>query len=193
MSEPSGVPPGPMPGIPPRPPGLRGFLMGPRLVNHKGFWFLLTIFILVAIVFSVAFYEFTVTLQPLPTAPVEFAPAYMVAGNGTFNVSSDGNASWAWQNFTVNLTINNFGAVAVPLAASGANASFLIGSTTTKAWYHVVWWDKDHNGRVSTGDAFTVTGDHAALPGLSYVKVTLTWMDGVWHQDEYFVTSETIV
>ncbi len=183
--------PGPVT-IPPRPPGLRGFLMGPRLVDHKGFWFVIVIFVLVLVVFSIAFYEFTITLRPIPTAPVQFDAAYMVGQNGTFNVSSDSNASWPWQNFTVNLTINNFGTPAVPLAASGRNATVLIGSSQ-KNYYDIVWEDRDHNGRVSVGDVFWVTGNGVGLPQLSYVEFNLVWNHGAWTAVEYFVTSSAIV
>lgn len=179
--------------IPPRPKGLRGFLMGPRLVDRKGFSFVVVIFVLVLVVFSVTFYEFTITLQPLANAPVQFAPAYMVGQNGTFNVTSVDNTSWPWQNFSVNLTINNFGAAAVPLAPSGQNATFLIGSSTTKSYFHVIWVDRDHDQSVSVRDVFWVTGDGTGLPGLSYVKVSLIWGHDAWHADEYFVTSSTIV
>ena len=167
--------------------------MGPRLVDHKGFWFIVVIFVLVLVVFSLTLYEFTVTLQPLPRAPVQFNPAVMSGQNGTFNVSSVDYTAWPWQNFSVNLTINYFAAAAVPLAPSGHNATFYLGSSTTKNYYHVVWLDRDHDGRVSVGDTFWVTGDHVGLPALSYVTFSLIWGNGVWHADEYFVTSSTIV
>ncbi len=193
----SSVPPSgstsPPPELPARPPGWRGFLRGPRLADRRGFRFLVAIFVLVLVMFAIAFYGFVTTLQPLPSAPVGFDPAYMSGGNGTFNVSSVGNGSWTWTNFTVNLTINNFGTAAVPLAASGRNATFLIGSTTQKNYYHVRWLDQDRNGLVSVGDVFWVTGDGAALPALSYVKVSLTWGGGAWTAVEYFVTSSAIV
>lgn len=179
--------------LPARPKGLRGFLMGPRLVDHKGFWFIVVIFVLVAVVFAIAFYEFTITLQPLPSAPVRFSSAVMVRGNGTFNVTSVSNATWPWQNFTVNLTINNVGGVAVPLAPSGANATFLIGSPTHKDYYHVVWHDRDQDGKVSVGDSFWVTGDTVGLPPLSYVKFSLIWDRGTWAAVEFFTTSSAIV
>lgn len=184
---------GSSPPIPPRPAGLKGFLRGPRLVDRKGAGFLLVIFVLVVVVFAIAFYEFTVTLQPIPSAPVHFSPAYMVHQNGTFNVTSVDNASWPMGNFTVNLTINNFGAAAVPLAPSGQNATFLIGSSTQKDYFHVLWLDRDHNGRVSVGDSFWVTGNGVGLPGLSYVKFSLIWDQGAWTAVEYFVTSSAIV
>ncbi len=193
----SAVPPSDSPGTPPtlpaRPSGWRGFLRGPRLADRRGFGFLVAIFVLVIVVFAVAFYGFMTTLQPLPSAPVQFAPAYMSGGNGTFNVSSVSNASWLSTGFTVNLTINNFGASAVPLAASGKNATFLIGSNTQKNYYHVAWVDRDRDGKVSVGDVFWVTGDGVGLPGLSYVKVSLIWNDGAWTALEYFVTSPAIV
>ena len=179
--------------LPERPPGLRGFLRGPRLADRKGARFLLVIFVLVVVVFAIAFYEFTVTLQPLPSAPVQFSPAYMVNQNGTFNVTSVGNASWPWENFTVNVTINDFGTVAVPMAPSGQNATLLIGSSTQKDYYHVVWLDRDHDGRVSVGDTFWVTGNGVGLPALSYIKFSLSWRDGTWTAVEYFVTSSAIV
>lgn len=193
MSTPPAPAPSPGPSLPARPPGLRGFLRGPRLVDRRGFGFVLVIFVLVAVVFAIAFYEFTVTLQPLPSAPVRFGPAYMVNQNGTFNVSSDSNGSWSWQNFTVNLTINNFGGAAVALAASGANATLLVGSPTHKDYYHVVWLDRDHDGRVSVGDSFWVMGSGVGLPALSYVKFSLVWNHGAWTAAEYFVTSSAIV
>lgn len=182
--------PSPMP-EPPR--GLRGFLRGPRLVDHKGLWFIVVIFVLVAVVFAIAFYEFTITLQPIPNAPVKFSAAYMVGGNGTFNVSDVSNASWPWQNFTVNLTVNNFGAVAVPMASSGANATLQIGPAAHKDFYHIVWLDRDHDGKVSVGDVFWITGDGVGLPSLSYVAFSLIWNDGAWTAPEYFVTSSAIV
>ncbi len=193
-----GSAPGPTPAsshiaVPPRPKGLRGFLQGPTLVDHKGFWFVLAIFLVVLLVFGIAFYEFAVTLRPIPSAPVQFSTAYMVDQNGTFNVTSVDNASWPWQNFTVNLTINNFGFYAQPLAPSGENASFLIGSSTKRATYNVVWLNRDHNGLVSVGDVFWVTGDGVGLPQLSYVAFTLIWHGGAWTSYEYFVTSSAIV
>lgn len=183
----------PSPAMSPRPKGLRGFLGGPRLVDHKGLGFLLVIFLLVVVVFAIAFYEFTITLQPLPSAPVQFSPAYMVHQNGTFNVTSVDNASWPWQNFTVNLTINDFGTTAVPLAPSGQNATLLVGSSSHKDYYHIVWLDRDHDGKVSVGDSFWVTGDGVGLPALSYVKFSLSWNRGAWTAVEYFVTSSAIV
>lgn len=183
----------PAPSLPSRPSGWRGFLRGPRLFDRKGFGFVVAIFALVLVVFAVAFYGFVTTLQPLPSAPVQFAAAYMLGGNGTFNVTAVGNASWTWTGFTVNLTINNFGAAAVPLAASGHNATFYIGSPTQKNYYHVIWTDTDRDGRVSVGDVFWVKGDGVGLPGLSYVKVSLIWNRGTWTASEYFVTSSAIV
>ncbi len=181
------------PTIPPRPKGLRGFLRGPSLVDHKGFGFILVIFVIVIVLFAVAFYEFTITLRPIPSAPVQFSAATMVNQNGTFNVTSDSNASWAWQNFTVNLTLNNFGGVAVPMAASGTNATLLVGSATHKDYYHVVWLDRDHDGKISVGDTFWVTGNGVGLPQLSYVQFSLSWNGGAWTAVEYFVTSSAIV
>jgi len=172
---------------------LRGFLRGPRLVDRRGLLFVVAIFAMVIVVFVVAFYAFVTTLQPLPSAPVQFSAAYMLGGNGTFNVTSDGNASWPWSGFDVNLTINNFGDVAVPLAASGENATLLIGSSSHKDYYHIIWLDRDHDGKVSVGDAFWVTGDGLPLPALSYCHFSLTWRAGGWTAPEYFVTSETIV
>ena len=195
MVEPAAVPgpDRPFPVPPERPKGLRGFLMGPRLVDRKGFGFVVAIFLLIVAVFAIAFYGFVTTLQPPPSAPVRFSAAVMVGGNGTFNVSSDGNASWAWTGFDVNLTINNFGDAAVPLPASGQNATFLIGSSTHKDYYHIVWLDLDHNGKVSPGDTFWVTGNGAPLPALSYCHVSLIGRAGGWTAPEYFATSETIV
>jgi hypothetical protein len=179
--------------LPPRPPGIRGFLRGPRLADRRGFAFLVTIFILVVAVFAVAFYGFITTLQPLPSAPIRFGRAYMVGGNGTFNVTSDSNTSWSWTGFSINLTINNFGGMAAPLAPSGQNASLLIGSTVHKDPYHVIWVDRDHDGRVSVGDVFWVTGDGVGLPALSYCKFSLTWDATGWTAAEYWVTSNAIV
>lgn len=193
----SGVPPSatetPAAPIPDRPPGLRGFLRGPRLVDRKGLWFIVVIFVLVAVVFAIAFYEFSITLQPIPTAPVQFSTAYIVNQNASFNVTTDGNGSWPWQNFTVNLTVNNFGTVAVPMAPSGENATLLIGSAAHKDYYRVSWQDRDHDGKVSTGDAFWITGNGIGLPQLSYVAFSLSWNRGAWTAMEYFVTSSAIV
>ncbi len=162
-------------------------------MDRKGFWFIIVIFLVVVVLFAVAFYEFMVTVQPIPSAPVKFDVAYMVDGNGTFNVTSVSNASWPWQNFTVNLTINNFGTQAVPMAANGHNATLLIGSSTQKNYYDIVWEDRDHDGKVSVGDAFWVTGNGVGLPGLSYVEFSLIWGHGAWTAVEYFVTSSAIV
>lgn len=182
--------PGPSPS---RPSNLRRFLRGPKLADRKGFAFLVTIFLLIGVVFGVAFYAFLTTLQPMPLAPIQFGPASMAVGNATFNVTGDSNGSWTWTNFTVNLTINNFGGVAVPLPPSGRNATFLIGSTTHKDLYQVVWLDLDHDGKVNRGDAFRVTGDGAPLPALSYCKFSLAWSGGTWTATEYWVTSSAIV
>lgn len=186
-------PEGTVPSPPPRPKGIRDFLQGPQLVDRRGFWFVLAIFLLVIVVFAVAFYAFVASIRPPTVVPIAFAPAYMVAQNGTFNVSSDGNASWPGSGFTVNLSINNVAAVAVPLAASGQNATLLLGTPTHKDVYHILWIDRDHDGAVSVGDGFWVTGNGVGLPALSYVQVSLTWIQGGWTATEYFVTSSTII
>lgn len=193
-SSPASTPRSPAePSVPPRPEGLKGFLRGPRLVDHRGFGFVVVIFVLVLLVFGIAFYAFMTSLQPPSVVPIGFAPAYMLEQNGTFNVSSDGNASWPAAGFEVNLSINNVWAFAVPLAASGQNATVLIGPTAQKDAYHIVWLDRDHNGAVSVGDAFRITGNGVGLPALSYVHFTLTWRAGGWTADEYFTTSSTII
>jgi len=151
------------------------------------------IFVLVVAVFGVAYYAFVTTLSPAAAAPVRFDTAYMVGMNGTFNVSSDSGTAWTWTGFSVNLTINNVGGAAVPLAASGQNASLRIGTPAQKDTYHVVWIDRDGNGAVSVGDAFWVTGDGVGLPALSYVQFSLTWRASGWTATEYFVTSSAIV
>jgi hypothetical protein len=162
-------------------------------VDRRGFGFVVAIFALVVVVFGVAFYGFVSTQRPASSAPVRFSAAVMVDGNGTFNVTADGNATWAWAGFDVNLTINNFGDVAVPLAASGQNATLWVGSSSHKDPYHIVWLDRNHDGKVDVGDGFWVTGDGVGLPGLSYCKFSLMWRAGGWTAVEYWVTSETIV
>lgn len=162
-------------------------------MDHRGFWFVIVIFVGVLIVFGVAYYAFVTTLQPPATAPVGFAPAYMVGGNGTFNVSSDSNGTWGWTGFGVSLTINNFHAASVSLARSGENATLQVGSGTHTDLYHVVWLDRDHDGAVSVGDTFWITGVDVALPALSYVQFGLTWRAVGWTATEYFVTSSAIV
>ncbi len=181
------------PSVPPRAKGLRGFLQGPRLADRRGFGFVLVIFVLVLVVFAAAFYAFVSTDKPATTAPVAFDAAYMVGLNGTFNVSSDSNATWTWTGFDVNLSINNVWAVAVPLASSGQNATLLIGPPTHKDVYHVRWVDRDGNGAVSVGDVFWITGDRAGLPALSYVQFDLGWRSGGWTATEFFVTSSSII
>ncbi|HYM39744.1 MAG TPA: hypothetical protein VEY12_06330 [Thermoplasmata archaeon] len=181
------------PSAPARPRTIRGFLQGPRLVDRRGFWFVLAIFVMVILVFAVAFYAFVTTLKPLATAPVTFAPAYMLGGNGTFNVTSDSNTTWPWTGFSVNLTINNVGTTAVALAPSGGNVTLFIGTSARKDAYHIVWLDRDHNGAVSPGDVFWVTGNGVGLPALSYVQFSLIWRSGGWTATEYFVTSSAIV
>ncbi len=179
--------------VPPRAKGIRGFLQGPRLADRRGFSFVIVIFVLVLVVFAAAYYAFVSTDKPAATAPVGFAPAYMVGLNGTFNVSSDSNASWGWTGFEVNLSINNLWAVAVPLAASGQNATLLIGPPSHKDAYHVRWMDRDGDGAVSVGDVFWITGNGVGLPALSYVQFDLTWRSGGWTATEFFVTSSTII
>ena len=178
---------------PPRPAGLRAFLRGPRLADRKGFGFVVVIFLLVLVVLGVAYYAFVSTLRPVPVAPIRFDNAYMAHGNGTFNVSSDSNTSWNWTGFSVNVSINNVGGDAVPLAASGLNATLYIGTPTHKDAYHVVWIDRDRDGAVSTGDVFSITGAGVGLPPLSYVQFSLTWRVAGWTATEYFVTSSAIV
>ncbi len=68
-----------------------------------------------------------------------------------------------------------------------------MGSSTHKDPYHIVWLDRDHNGAVSPGDVFWITGDGKGLPALSYVQFGLTWRAWNWTATEYFVTSSTIV
>jgi hypothetical protein len=180
---------------PVRPPpiGPRDFLRGPRLADRRGFGFVVLIFVLVVVVFGVAYYAFVTTLTPVPTGPVRFDTAYMVRLNGTFNVSADSGESWSWTGFSVNLSINNVGGNAVPLAASGRNASLVIGTAAHKDTYHVIWIDRDGDGAVSIGDVFWVTGNGIGLPALSYIQFSLTWRAGGWTATEYFVTSSAIV
>ncbi len=178
---------------PRQPSGVRGILRGPRLADRRGFGFVVLIFVLVVAVFGVAYYAFVTTLKPIPSAPVQFDTAYIVRLNGTFNVSSDANSSWSWTSFNVNLSINNAGSVSVPLAATGQNASLLVGTATHKDTYHVIWIDRNGDGAVSVGDVFWVTGDGVGLPSLSYVHFSLTWRTGGWTANEYFVTSSAIV
>lgn len=151
------------------------------------------IFVLVLVVFGAAYYAFVTTLTPAASAPVRFDPAYMVHQNGTFNVSSDSNTSWAWTGFEVNVSINNVWGVAVALGPSGQNATLLVGSSTHRDTYHVRWMDRDGDGAVSVGDTFWITGDGAGLPQLSYVHFSLTWRASGWTANEYFVTSSTII
>lgn len=169
--------------------GIRGFLRGPRLVDRQGFLFLLVVFVLIVVVFGVAFYEFVTHLQPVPSVPIQFSGATMVRGNATFNVTAVGNDSFLWTGFSVNLSVNNFGGTAVRLAASGMNATIVIGSNV----YHVLWFDVDHDGRVNVGDVFWVTGNNARLPPLSYCKFSLRWDPGPWTAAEYWTTSSSIV
>ncbi len=190
-TEPNGATPSTTP--PQRAQGLRGFLRGPRLADRRGFGFVLVIFVLVLVVFGAAYYAFVTTSVPPASAPVQFEAAYMVGLNGTFNVSSDSNATWAWTGFDVNLSINNVGSVAVPLAPSGQNATLLVGPSSPKDAYHVRWIDRDGNGAVSPGDVFWITGDGVGLPALSYVQFQLTWRSAGWTATEYFVTSSTII
>lgn len=187
VSTPAGEP------VRPRPMGLRSFLRGPKLADRRGFGFVVLIFVLVVVVFGVAYYAFVTSLSPIPTAPVRFDAAYMVHLNGTFNVSADSGTTWASSGFTVNLSINNVGGIAVPLAASGQNASILVGTSARKDTYHIVWIDRDGNDAVSVGDTFWVTGYGVGLPALSYVQVSLTWRATGWTATEYFVTSSAIV
>ncbi len=162
-------------------------------MDHRGVWFVVVIFVGVLVVFGVAYVAFVTTLQPPPSAPVAFAAAYMVGGNGTFNVSSDSDASWSWSGFSVNLTVNNFGATAVGLAPSGENATLHIGSGSHALVFDVIWLDRDGNGAVSVGDAFWITGVNVPLPALSYVQFGLIWRAGGWTASEFFVTSSAIV
>ncbi len=178
---------------PQRPPGLRGFLRGPRLVDRRGFGFVVVIFLLVLVVFGATYYAFVTTLKPAASAPIGFDSAYMVLQNGTFNVSSDSNTSWAWTGFEVNLSINNVWGVAAALAPSGQNATLMIGPSAHQDTYHVRWLDRDSDGAVSVGDSFWITGDGIGLPRLSYVQFSLTWRASGWMANEYFVTSSTII
>ena len=178
---------------PQRPPGLRRFLRGPRLADRRGFGFVVVIFVLVLVVFGAAYYAFVTTLKPPASAPIRFDSAYMVLRNGTFNVSSDSNATWAWSGFEVNLSINNVWGAAVALAPNGENATLLVGPSSHRDPYHVRWVDRDGDGAVSVGDVFWITGDGVGLPALSYVQFSLTWRASSWTATEYFVTSSTIV
>ncbi len=190
MSPPSS--PGSLPGSPGGPPrwrSFRDFLRGPRLVGHQGFGLVVAIFIIVGIVFGSTFYVFMTQEKAPPAVPITFTMAFMIDGNGTFNVTSVSNTSYPWTGFSVNLTMNNFGAAAVPLAASGEDAAIVIGPNT----YHITWLDRDGDGKVSVGDAFWVTGNHAQLPPLSYCKFSLIWNAGSWAAVEYWITSSSII
>ena len=131
-----------------------------------------------------------------PSATLAVVSDRAVAGRGdnlNLTVWLNGTGNGQFQRTWVNLTLNNVGFYAQPLAPSGQNATFLIGTPPNQGTYHLLWINRAHNGLVSVGDVFWVTGDGVGLPGLSYVKVSLIWDGGVWHADEYFVTSETIV
>lgn len=154
---------------------------------------MVVIFLLVLVVFGAAYYAFVTTYKPAANAPIRFDSAYMVRQNGTFNVSSDSNATWAWTGFDVNLSVNNVWGAAVSLAPSGQNATLLIGPPSHKDAYHVRWLDRDGDGAVGIGDAFWITGDGVGLPALSYVKFDLVWRASGWTATEYFVTSSTII
>ncbi len=149
----------------------------------------IAVFVVVGIVFGATFYVFITQEKAPPPVPITFTVAYMIGGNGTFNVTSVSNGSYPWSGFSVNLTVNNFGATAVPLAASGQNATIVIGPNV----YHIVWLDRNRDGMVSVGDAFWVTGNRVPLPTLSYCKFSLAWNAGSWAAVEYWITSSSII
>ncbi len=172
---------------------VRAFLLGPKLVDRGGLSFLLAILVLVAAAFGVAFYAWSTSHTSAPLAPVRFTNASMINLNATFSVASVMGGPFPWANFTVQFTFNNFPSTIVPLAPSGSNATVVIGNAASQTVYHVRWIDADHDGNVSAGDVFWITGDGRGLSSLSYCNFSLIWDRGVWTSQLYWTTSETIV
>lgn len=170
---------------PPRPRGLRGMFKPPTFLDRRTVTFLLVIFIIVGLVFSLVFYEFLVNTHAAPPVPVTFTQAYMVGWNGTFNVTGISGGPYPWTQLNVTLTVNDFIGPQVPLAPSGQNASLAIGPDV----YHVVWIDTDHTGMLSVGDVFWVTGDGVGLTPLTYIAFGLSGSGGAWTAHVYWETS----
>lgn len=172
---------------------VRNFLLGPKLVDRGGLSFLLAVLVLIAAAFGVAFYVWTSSHTSPPLAPVRFTNATMVNLNATFSVASAMGGPFPWASFTVQFTFNNFPSNIVPLAPSGSNATVVIGNAASQTVYHVRWIDADHDGNVSVGDIFWITGDGKGLSPLSYGNFSLIWDRGAWTSQLYWTTSETIV
>lgn len=172
---------------------VRRFLLGPKLVDRGGLAFLLGILVLVATSFGVAFYAWSTSHTFPPPAPVRFTNATMMSWNATFSVASIKGGPFPSTNFTVQFTFNNFASNVVPLAASGANATVVIGNGGSQTAYHIRWIDADRDHTVSVGDVFWITGDGKGLSPLSYCNFSLIWDRGVWTSQLYWTTSATIV
>jgi hypothetical protein len=172
---------------------LRRFLLGPKLVDRGGLAFLLAILVLIAAAFGVAFYAWATSHGTAAPAPIQFSAVSMVNHNATFTVSSVQGGPYPAGNFTIQFTFNNFASNIVSLPAGGGNTTLVIGNGGSETVYHIRWLDADHNGSVSAGDVFWVTGDGTGLAGLSYCNFSLIWDRGVWAAQAYWTTSNSIV
>lgn len=155
-----------------------------RAPDRRIFVFLLVVFIVVFSLLGVTFYLFTSQTRPPPSSPIVFSAPVMSRGNATFRVTDVDGGPYRASGFSVNLTVNNFAGIPTPLPPSNQIAWIPIGPNV----YRVTWIDADHDGAVSIGDVFTVTGNGVPLPPLSYCAFRLTWQGG-WSAAVYWTTS----
>lgn len=155
-----------------------------RSSDRRIFAFLVIVFIVVFSLLGVTFYLFTSQIRPSPASPIGFSTPVMSAGNATFRVDRVDGGPYPASGFAVNFTVNNFAGPQIPFPSNNVTASIPIGDLV----YRITWNDADHDGAVSVGDIFTVTGNGVPLPSLSYCAFRLAWQGG-WSATVYWTTS----
>ncbi len=155
-----------------------------RPSDRRIFAFLLVVFIVVFSLLGVTFYLFTTQVRPPPASPIGFSTPTMSAGNATVRVDRVDGGPYPASRFAINLTVNNFAGPQIPLPSTNVTASIPIGNVV----YRITWTDADHDGAVSVGDVFTITGNGLPLPSLSYCAFGLIWQGG-WSATVYWTTS----
>jgi hypothetical protein len=156
-----------------------------RRSDRRIFVFLIAVFVVVFSLLGVTFYLFANQVRPPPSSPIVFSNAVMSGGNATIRVEGVDGGPFPASGFALNLMVNNFAGSQVALPPNNETASIPIGAFV----YRITWMDTNHDGDVSVGDVFTVTGSGVRLPSLSYCAFQLIWEGGAWSAAVYWTTS----
>ncbi len=147
---------------------------GPRPSDRRGFWFVVAVCAVVVIGGIASYVVYSAHPIPTPTQNLVFSPAILDArGNATFAVENVSNGPYAASGFRLDLIVNGFSGPPVSLPAAGETVRIAIGPNA----YRLAWNDTDHDGFVSRGDSFVVSGDGSPLPSLSSYEIDFTWQN----------------